>query len=218
MLYYRFEDYSKKVTIGKIVCLARTYKGHAQEMSAEVTEEPLLFLKPTSTVIFNNQSVIIPQRAHVLHHEVELGVVIAKKGKSIPKEKALDHILGYVLALDITARDIQQDAKKHGWPWTISKGFDTFCPISKVVLKEKVPEPHDLDLILRVNGELRQCSNTKNMMYSVEEIIVFVSEIMTLQRGDMILTGTPEGVGPLRGKDIIEARLGDICSLKVNVI
>lgn len=218
MPYYHLDNYPHKVKIENIFCLARTYSDHAKEMGAEVTPEPLLFLKPTNAVIFNNQSVVIPKRSKLLHHEVELGVIMAEKGKNIPKNTALDKVLGYLLAFDITARDIQQEAKSHGWPWTISKGFDTFCPISKVVLKQEVPEPNKLDLTLKVNGEVRQRSNTKKMIFQVEEIIEFVSEIMTLQRGDMILTGTPKGVGRLRKGDIIEGQLSDICSLKVNVM
>ena len=214
---YVFKNYYKSVKIGKIVCLARAYRAHVAEMGEEVTGEPLLFLKPASAIIFNNQSVIIPKRSKILHHEVELGIVIGKKCKNITKEKAMDHVLGYLLALDITARDIQREAKKHGWPWGIAKGFDTFCPISTVVLKNKVSNPNSLDLLLKVNGKIRQCSNTKYLIYSVEEIIEFVSEIMTLERGDLIMTGTPEGVGEIGTGDVIEAELGDICFLKVDV-
>jgi 2-keto-4-pentenoate hydratase/2-oxohepta-3-ene-1,7-dioic acid hydratase in catechol pathway len=152
-----------------------------------------------------------------LNHEVELGVVIGKKCKNVSQKKALDYVLGYVVALDITARDIQSEAKKNGWPWTIAKGFDTFGPISDVVLKEKVSDPNNLDISLKINGEVKQSSNTCNMIYSVERIIEFISSIMTLEPGDLIMTGTPEGVGEIRKYDIIEAKLGDICYIKVDV-
>ena len=217
MPYYRFDSPKLKIRIGKIVCLARTYKKHAEEMKAKIPEEPILFLKPASSVIFDNQSIVIPPRTGEVHHEVELGVVIGKKGKGIPEEKAEDYILGYLLALDITARDIQQRAKEEGLPWTISKGFDTFCPISNAVPKEMVPDANNLSLDLKVNGRIRQSSSTHNMIHSVEKIVSFVSEIMTLERGDLILTGTPEGVGRIKHGDVIEAKLGDICSLKVYV-
>jgi len=217
MPYYRFNDSCLKIKIGKIVCLARTYKKHADEMGSEMPEEPILFLKPASSVIFDSQSIVIPNRTKEVHHEIELGVVIGKKGKNIPEEKARDYILGYLLALDITARDIQQKAKSEGLPWTIAKGFDTFCPISNAVPKEKVSDANKLPLILKVNGVTRQFSNTGNMRYPVEKIVSFVSEIMTLERGDLILTGTPEGVGPINPGDTVEAELGDICSLKVYV-
>ncbi|RLF46210.1 MAG: fumarylacetoacetate hydrolase family protein [Thermoplasmata archaeon] len=217
MPYYRFDSSPLRVKIGKIVCLARTYKKHAEEMKSKMPEEPILFLKPATSVIFDRQSIIIPERTKEVHHEVELGVVIGKKGKNILEEKAGDYILGYLLALDITARDIQQKAKLEGLPWTIAKGFDTFCPISNAVPKEMVSDANNLSLNLKVNGRIRQSSNTRNMIYPVEKIVSFVSKIMTLERGDLILTGTPEGVGPINSGDVIEAELGDICSLKVDV-
>ena len=215
MTNYVFQNYDEKVSIGKIICLARTYQKHAQEMNTSVTDDPLLFLKPESSVIFNNESIIIPKMSSCLHHEVELGVVIGKKGKHITQNSAMSHVLGYVIALDITARDIQSVAKKNGWPWSIAKGFDTFAPISDVVLKKEISNP--LDLELKVNGVIKQRSNTKFMIFSIERIIEFISEVMTLKRGDLILTGTPEGVGEIVEGDVIEANLGTICSLKVDV-
>ena len=152
MTNYVFQNYDEKVSIGKIICLARTYQKHAQEMNTSVTEDPLLFLKPESSVIFNNESIIIPKMSSCLHHEVELGVVIGKEGKHITQNSAMSHVLGYVIALDITARDIQSVAKKNGWPWSIAKGFDTFSPISDVVVKDMVSNPLDLDLELKING------------------------------------------------------------------
>jgi len=217
MTNYVFQNYDEKVSIGKIICLARTYQKHAQEMNTSVTDDPLLFLKPESSVIFNNESIIIPKMSSCLHHEVELGVVIGKKGKHITQNSAMSHVLGYVIALDITARDIQSVAKKNGWPWSIAKGFDTFAPISDVVLKKEISNP--LDLELKVNGviKIKQQSNTRYMIFSIERIIEFISEVMTLRRGDLILTGTPEGVGEIVEGDVIEANLGTICSLKVDV-
>ena len=217
MTYYRFQDSTTHVRIGKIICLARTYTEHAREMNAVVTEDPLLFLKPTSSVIFNHDTIIIPKRSQCLHHEVELGVIIGKKGKQIEEKKAFQHVLGYLVALDITARDIQSVAKKNGWPWAIAKGFDTFAPLSDAVRKEKIPNPQNLDLTLKINGVTKQAANTNQMMYSIERIISFISEIMTLERGDLILTGTPEGVGDIREGDVLEARLGAQCSLTVDV-
>ena len=217
MTNYIFQKNDKQVSIGKIICLARTYRKHAQEMNAKTPDEPLLFLKPESSVIFNNESIIIPKMSKCLHHEVELGVVIGKDGKNITQDNAMDHVLGYLVGLDITARDIQSVAKKNGWPWSIAKGFDTFTPISDIVLKKEVPNPHNLDLTLKVNRELKQQSNTRYMIFSIERIIEFISKIMTLKRGDLILTGTPEGVGEITEGDIIEANLGDICLLKVDV-
>jgi acylpyruvate hydrolase len=217
MTYYKFQDSEKRVRIGKIICLARTYKEHAREMNATITEDPLLFLKPTSSVIFDNGTIIIPKQSQCLHHEVELGIILGKKGKNICEENAMHSVLGYLVALDITARDIQSVSKKNGWPWAIAKGFDTFAPISDAVTKEKVPDPQNLDLMLTINGVVKQSANTNQMIYTIERIISFISEIMTLEPGDLILTGTPEGVGEIKEGDVLEAQLDRICSLTVDV-
>ncbi len=217
MTKYIFQDSNLDVDIGKIICLARTYKKHAREMNAKITEKPVLFLKPNSSVIFNNESVIKPKMSDCLHHELELGVVIGKDGKNISEKNAMDYVLGYCAAIDITARDIQTEAKKKALPWGIAKGFDTFAPISYVILKDKILNPNNLDLILKLNGEIKQKSNTKYMIFSIKQIINFVSQIMTLKRGDLILTGTPEGVGEIKKGDIIEANLNNKCFLRVNV-
>jgi len=218
MTNYIFKDDNRRnVPIGKIVCLARTYKRHAEEMHTNVTKDPLLFLKPASSVIFNGESIIIPSMSQCLHHEVELGVVIGKKCKNVLQQESLDYVLGYLIALDITARDIQTEAKKNGWPWSIAKGFDTFAPIGEIILKENLPDPNNVDIFLKVNGEIRQKSNTSHMVYSIERIIEFISHIMTLEPGDLILTGTPEGVGEITKGDILESGLNDICLLKVDV-
>ena len=211
------EDIKKELKIGKLVCLARTYKKHAEEMNTNVTEDPLLFLKPASSIIFDGDSIVVPKMSNCLHHEVELGVVIGKRCRNVSQKNALDYVLGYLLALDITARDIQSTAKKNGWPWSVAKGFDTFAPISSVVLKEGVLDPSNLDISLKVNGETRQSSNTKYMIYSIKRIIEFISGVMTLESGDLIMTGTPEGVEEIVLGDVLEAHLGDICSLKVDV-
>ena len=171
MTNYIFRNYDEQVDIGKIICLARTYQKHAHEMKTRVPEDPLLFLKPESSVIFNNESIIIPKMSSCLHHEIELGVVIGKDGKHIAQDKAMSYVLGYLVALDITARDIQSVAKKNAWPWSIAKGFDTFSPISDVVLKDAISNPLDLNLELKVNGTIKQQSNTKYMLFSIERII-----------------------------------------------
>jgi len=218
MVYYKFQNNEiEDLKVGKIICLARTYKKHAKEMRSEVPKEPLLFLKPSSSVIFNNESIIIPSITKDVHHEVELGVIIGSRCSKIKKKDALENVLGYLVALDITARDIQSIAKKNGWPWSIAKGFDTFCPISDAVLKERIVNVNNLDLSLKVNGEIRQKSNTNNMVFTVEEIIEYISNIMTLEPGDLILTGTPEGVNQIKKEDILESKLDEICSLRVNV-
>ena len=159
----------------------------------------------------------MPKISKQVHHEVELGIVISKKGKNILKNNAIDHILGYLIGLDITARDIQSNAKKMGWPWGIAKGFDTFTPISNVILRKDIKNPNNLDISLMVNNKYMQKSNTKNMIFSVEEIIEFISDIMTLEPGDLILTGTPEGVNEIKKGDVLKANLNNKINLRVDV-
>ncbi|HVQ01550.1 MAG TPA: fumarylacetoacetate hydrolase family protein [Candidatus Thermoplasmatota archaeon] len=217
MKFYRFTDSKKRLRIGKIICLARTYAEHAQEMHASVSENPVMFLKPDTTVIFSHDTVRFPRMSQCLHHEVELGIVIGKKGKHISEVDAMDHVLGYCIGLDITARDLQATAKKNGWPWGIPKGFDTFAPLSDVVMKEELPNPRSLALELKVNGVVKQYATPGEMIYSLEHIISFLSDVMTLEPGDLILTGTPAGVGEIKEGDVLEARLGTVCSLTVDV-
>jgi len=216
---YLFKNgYSKDIQIGKIICLARTYKKHAEEMQSELPREPIVFLKPPSSVIFNGDSILIPLESSSLHHEIEFGVVIGEKCSKISKKLALDYVLGYLVGLDITARDIQAKAKKQGWPWTISKGYDTFCPISEVVLKKYILDPNNVDFSLKVNNEIKQKGNTNMMVFSIEQLIEYISCIMTLEPGDLILTGTPEGVGEIRKGDILKAELSGYCNLQVDVV
>ncbi len=180
MKFYRFQSSQKRLGIGKIMCLARTYQEHAQEMHASVSENPVMFLKPDTAVIYNHETIRIPSMSQCLHHEVELGIVLGKEGKHIKEKHAMEHVLGYLVGLDITARDLQTVAKKNGWPWGIPKGFDTFAPLSDVVLKENMPEPQELELELKVNGVVKQKATPGQMIYSLERIIAFLSEVMTL--------------------------------------
>jgi 2-keto-4-pentenoate hydratase/2-oxohepta-3-ene-1,7-dioic acid hydratase in catechol pathway len=186
-------------------------------MSEKTTKNPLFFLKPASSIIFHNQSIIFPDFSEDLQHEVELGVVIGKKCKKIHPGDAIDYVFGYLVALDITARDIQRQAKRNGWPWAIAKGFDTSCPISHVILKKRILNPNNLNLSIMVNGKVQQFGNTSNLIYPIETIISYISRIMTLERGDLILTGTPEGVQSFKKGDCLEAILEGYCHLRVFV-
>jgi len=139
---------------------------------------------------------------------VELAVVIGKKTKDVPQSKVMDHIAGYTIALDMTARNQQDQAKKAGLPWTQSKGYDTFCPIGRFLPKERIPNPSNVDIWLKVNNQVRQKGNTSNMIFSVERLISDISYVITLEPGDLVLTGTPEGVGKVEHGDIITAGIG----------
>jgi acylpyruvate hydrolase len=181
---------NKLVQMGtKIVGVGRNYAAHAKELGNALPSEPLLFLKPTSSYIREGMAIEIPHPCTALDHEVELGVVIGKKGRDIPQHAAMDHISGYALALDMTARELQAVAKQKGLPWTLAKGYDTFTPIGNFIPKTKVPSCDDLELWLEVDGKLRQKGNTKDMIFSIPVLISYISSIMTLNEGDVILTG-----------------------------
>lgn len=207
----------ENVRIGKIICIGQNYRGHAREMKSSAPEIPYFFFKPASAVIGNDEEIILPSMSKCVHHEVELAVVISRRGKRISKERTFEHILGYAILIDITARDLQDKAKAGKRPFDLSKSFDTFCPISEITLKEEIDDPNDLAIKLWVNDELRQSSNTKEMIFYIDEIIKFLSEIMTLEHGDVIATGTPEGVGEIREGDVITASITGLGSLRVGV-
>ena len=139
-----------------------------------------------------------------------MGVVIGKTGKSIPEASVMSHIGGYCLALDMTDREMQNKLKNQKLPWTIAKGFDTACPVSSFITLDRIPDPQNVDLWLKVNGEIRQSANTKDMIFSVPYLISWISDYFTLEPGDLILTGTPEGVGPVKSQDVIECGLSDV--------
>ena len=194
----------------KIICLGRNYRKHAEELGNAVPEKPIIFLKPLSSLILEGEKIILPPQSHDVHHEVELGFVIGKSGKNILRSRAEEYIMGFCIILDLTARDIQQEEKKRAAPWTLAKGFDTFAPVSQIVKKEDITNPENLSIKLWVNNRLRQDSNTGFMIFRIAEIIEYISSYMTLERGDIIATGTPEGVGQIKSRDIVEAEIEGI--------
>ena len=200
---------SPSLPVNTIFCIGRNYAKHARELDNEVPGEPIVFLKPVSSIIFDGDTIILPSRSSDVHHEVELVTAIGKQGKNIPVDRALEHVAGYGLGIDVTARDIQQDAKKNGHPWSVAKGFDTFAPISRFLAPGDLGDPQNLELSLKVNDSLRQWGNTTDMIFPVNKLISFLSKIFTLSPGDLIFTGTPEGVSSIRDGDHIEAELGD---------
>ena len=152
----------------------------------------------------------MPRGAVELHHEVELGVVISRAGRFIDQSRVLDeYIGGYVLALDMTDRQAQGQAKKSGLPWTLAKGFDTACPVSKLIEKSVISDPQNVELWLKVNGELRQKASTSEMIFTIPHLVSWVSNWISLEPGDLLLTGTPPGVGPVRAGDVIQCGLGE---------
>ncbi|KAF9125591.1 hypothetical protein BGX30_000394 [Mortierella sp. GBA39] len=193
----------------KIIAIGRNYSEHAKELGNAVPTEPFFFLKPTSSYITDGQSIEIPAGCEV-HHELELSVIIGKEGRDILAEDAEDYIAGYALSLDMTARNMQDKAKKEGRPWSASKGYDTFTPIGDFIPKDQIPDHGNIDLSLQVNGVTKQNGNTRDMIFSVPALIENVSSIMKLEEGDIIMTGTPKGVGSVLPGETIT------CDLAVN--
>ncbi|XP_069763195.1 oxaloacetate tautomerase FAHD1, mitochondrial [Narcine bancroftii] len=202
----------------KIVCVGRNYADHVKEMGSLVPSgEPLLFLKPPSAYVREGSPLIFPPYSQNLHHEVELGVVLAKGGSDIPQAAAMDWVGGYALCLDMTARDIQEECQRKGHPWTLAKAFDGSCPVSDFIPKERVPDPRRLTLWLKVNGQLRQQGHTSQMIFPIPFLIHYISGVMKLEEGDLILTGTPAGVSAVQVGDELQAGIDDLLSMKFTV-
>lgn len=192
----------------KIICVGRNYVAHAKEHDAEVPEVPLIFLKPPSTIIAHGETIHLPPQSQQVEHEAELVVVIGKTGRWIPPEDANDHVFGFTIADDVSARDLQfRDGQ-----WTRGKGFDTFCPLGPWI--ETDFDPADAVITCHVNDEMRQMASTRDMVFNVRQLIAFVSSVMTLYPGDLLLTGTPAGVSTIVDGDIVEVSIEGIGSLR----
>lgn len=186
---------------GKIVCVGRNYRDHAKEMGNDVPKEPLIFLKPSSSVIANGDAIVLPAQSSQVEHEGEIGVVIGRTLRRVSLEEAQSGIQGIVAANDVTARDLQRSDSQ----WTRAKGFDTFCPLGDVV---KPPaDLSGLTVVTRVNGVERQRGLASDMVFSIPDVLVFISHVMTLEPGDLVLTGSPAGVGKLLDGDEVEVEI-----------
>lgn len=197
----------------KVVCVGRNYVDHADERNEIVPEEPLIFLKPTTSVIGPDAPVVYPAISHEVHHEAELAAVISRVAKNVSAEDVSRYVLGYTAANDISARDLQA---KDG-QWARAKGFDTFCPLGPMIETELDPLER-LAVICRVNGEVRQAGFTSDMVFGVAEIIEHITAVMTLLPGDVVLTGTPAGVGPIEPGDVVEVEIDGIGTLSNPVV
>jgi 2-keto-4-pentenoate hydratase/2-oxohepta-3-ene-1,7-dioic acid hydratase in catechol pathway len=182
----------------KIICIGRNYSEHAKELGNEVPQVPLIFMKPPSSIINPGDTIILPPQSKQVEHEAELVAVIGKRGRNIPPEQAKDHILGYTIGNDVTARDLQ----KTDGQWTRAKGFDTFCSFGPWIDTEF--DITDALISCKVSGQPRQMASTRDMVFNVGKIVAFISSVMTLEPGDLIFTGTPAGVGPLHDGDVVE--------------
>jgi 2-keto-4-pentenoate hydratase/2-oxohepta-3-ene-1,7-dioic acid hydratase in catechol pathway len=205
------------VQIGKILCIGRNYVDHIKELGNDMPDRPVIFMKPASCVIGEGEQIVIPPYSSDCHHEAELALLIGTGGKDIPVGEALGHLSGYGVAIDLTLRNVQAEQKKKGLPWEIAKGFDTACPLSAFVPAASVPNPQDLRITLSVNGAPRQDGSTALMIHRIPELIGYLSSIFTLEPGDIILTGTPAGVGPITSGDTVVAEISQVGKLTVTV-
>ena len=199
------------VAPSKIIGIGRNYRAHAAELGSDVPDEPLLFLKPPSALLDPGGTVELPPQSERVEHEGELGVVIGRRCRRVTPHEALAYVLGYCVVCDVTARDLQ---KKDG-QWTRAKGFDGFCPVGPHIVSGV--DPADLGIQVQVNGQIRQDGRTRDMIFTVAELVAYISQVMTLEPGDLISTGTPHGVSPLQAGDRVAVTIQAIGSLEFSV-
>lgn len=197
----------------KIVCVGRNYVEHAKELGNDVPEQPLIFLKPPSSLIGNSDAIVLPPQSRRVEHEGEIGVVIGRRCRNVSAAEAMARVAGFVPLNDVTARDLQRSDGQ----WTRAKGFDTFCPLGSTTPAEEV-DSLSLEVICRVNGETRQHGHLRDMAFPIPVIIEYISSVMTLLPGDVIATGTPAGVGPLCTGDVVEVEIPGVGRLSNPVL
>jgi 2-keto-4-pentenoate hydratase/2-oxohepta-3-ene-1,7-dioic acid hydratase in catechol pathway len=193
----------------KIVCVGRNYVEHARELGNEMPKQPLIFLKPPSSLVRDGEAILLPKESQRVEHEAELAVVIGRRATAVAAARAMEYVGGYVPLNDVTARDLQRSDGQ----WTRAKGFDTFCPIGFAVPADAV-DPEALEVLCRVNGEPRQHGRVSDMAFTISVLIEYISGIMTLEAGDLIATGTPAGVGPLVNGDVVEVEIPGVGILR----
>jgi 2-keto-4-pentenoate hydratase/2-oxohepta-3-ene-1,7-dioic acid hydratase in catechol pathway len=208
---FRERDLRAPVEPYKILCIGRNYTAHAKELGNEVPKEPLLFLKPKTALVGPGGVVELPPESTRVEHEAELGVIIGKTARHVTRDKALDHVFGYTCVCDVTARDLQRSDGQ----WSRAKGFDTFCPCGPWI--ETDVDPRGLRVRCIVNGTTKQDGSTSQMVFDVAALIEYASRAMTLEAGDLLVTGTPEGVGPLVSGDSLTVDIESIGALTVSV-
>jgi 2-keto-4-pentenoate hydratase/2-oxohepta-3-ene-1,7-dioic acid hydratase in catechol pathway len=209
------------IPAGKVIGIVGNFAKHRAEMghAGPAPPDPHFFLKATSSLLPGGGTILLPRGVGRVEHEVELAVVIGKRGKRVAPAEAMDLVLGFAVILDVTARELQAEAKKQGLPWDEAKGFDTFAPLSAPITpRAAVRDPQDVELVLRVNGQVRQRGGTAQMLAPLPQVLARLSRSMTLEPGDVIATGTPEGVGPLVAGDRVEAEAVGVGKLVCDVL
>lgn len=200
--------------VGKIVCVGQNYQLHVEEMKSVQSKDPVLFLKPSTALLAQNEPICLPDFSNEVHYETELALLVGKKAKNIQRSAWKNYILGVGIALDLTLRDWQRKAKEKGHPWAVAKGFDGSCPVSEFIPIEEIKDIQNLTIRFYLNNQLRQNGNTREMIRPVDELVAYISRIFTLEEGDLILTGTPAGVGEIKSGDRLRAEISEIGSME----
>lgn len=213
----KLKNSNKEIPIGKIVCVGRNYVEHIQELGNEQHEKPVIFLKTSTSVVYSGDKIIYPSFSNDMHHETELVLLIGSEVKNADQKEASNAIAGYGVGLDMTLRDIQNDLKKKGHPWTISKCFDTSTVLSEFVSATDYKLSLEESIILKVNSEIRQHDKLNKMIFNPVQIVEYISSLMTLEAGDLIFTGTPKGVSRVNKGDLLEAEIENIAELSCRV-
>ena len=209
-------DSELRFPVGRIYCVGRNYADHAREMGHDPDREPpFFFMKPANAVVQNDSTIAYPMGTKDCHHEIELVVAIGSGGKNIAVEKALEHVWGYGLGLDMTRRDLQGEAKKMGRPWEMGKSFDESAPITALKPAAEIGHPAKGAIWLKINGEVRQSGDLAMQIWNVQEQISYLSNLVTLEPGDLIMTGTPAGVGPVKKGDKLEGHADGVGDLRI---
>ena len=214
----QIKNSKEEFTIGKIVCVGRNYAEHAKELGNEIPGKPVLFLKPASALIYSGEEIVHPDYGNELHHEVELVLLMGETIKKANNAQAEKAIIGYGVGLDMTLRDVQNELKKKGNPWTLAKCFDTSAVVSDFVLKKDYQLTLEEIIELKVDGVVKQSDILKSMIFNPAEIVEYISSVMILEKGDLIFTGTPAGVSKVNRGDKIEAKLGEFTDLVCSVV
>ncbi len=205
------------IRVGKILCVGRNYVHHILEMGGKPELPLVLFSKPPTAIVHDGATVRVPRGLGAVHHEVELVAVIGEHGRRISEGQALDHVLGYAVGVDLTLRDLQLQARKRGEPWLLAKGFDGAAPLSTVAPREEVGDGSGLRITLDVGGARRQEGSTSEMVHGVKALVAYASRLITLDRGDLLFTGTPAGVGPVAPGDLLVAAIEKVGTVRVRI-
>ncbi|KXI28672.1 fumarylacetoacetate hydrolase family protein [Paraglaciecola hydrolytica] len=216
-IHQAFNGQAIDLPLGKVVCVGRNYLMHIHELNNAVPDKPLLFIKPSTSLVALAEPIEIPQDLGECHNEIELAILISQTLIKASEQQVEQAIWGYGLALDLTLRDVQDSLKRQGHPWERAKAFDGSCPLSPFVLKAQIKDHQNVNFALKVNGQVRQQGNTQDMLVGINALLSEISQTFTLLPGDIVLTGTPKGVGPLYTKDQLEIELHGQFSITTEV-